>query len=105
MKTLKEYQLENYPACWKDCTDEENKEYNAKLNPLYLPPDIVQRDCRKGVYRFRKKVFLETLTQEERYEYLLLKSASNLNIIKNCLVFFTVLTAIGLAAWLIIALT
>lgn len=110
MKTLKEYQLENYPACWKDCTDEENKEYNAKFVKEFgvvdLPENIAKIDCSAdGFYRLRKRVPDSGLTQEERYEYLLLKSASNLNIIKNCLVFFTVLTAIGLAAWLIIALT
>ena len=109
MKTLREYQLENYPSRWVDCTDEENEEYNAKFVKEFgvvdLPENITQRDCNDGVYRFRKRVPDSGLTQEERYEYLLLQSVSKLDVIKNCLVFFTVLAAIGFAAGLYISLS
>ncbi|MBS6475036.1 MAG: hypothetical protein KH354_03530 [Clostridiales bacterium] len=103
MKTLREYQADNYPWSLENCTDEENEEYNAKLDPSHLPPDIAQRDYRKGKYRFFKRVWKENLTQEERYEYLLLKAASSLDTIKGCCIFFTVIAVIGLVAGLIIA--
>lgn len=76
----------------EDCTAEENIEYIKLYN--------AGGDLPKGVYKYEDQAAFyraqETLTPEERMEYAALKQYKMVRTIKNCVVFFTVLAAIGL---------
>ena len=81
-----------------DCSEEENKKYLELLKrKKALPIDIAQRQEMNGTKwdKFYKVVPMD-ISYEELQEYCLLKQTKNLNTIKKCVVFFTVLTAISL---------
>lgn len=79
------------------CTDEENERYAAMLkNGQPLPEGV-----RATIDNLNKKVFciktLKTdLTEEEQKQYILLKLMVDIQSMKNCMIFFTVLTIISL---------
>jgi len=85
------------------CTRQENKEYKQLREKGELP---------KGVYEYQYEggtdsgefytIYEPELTPEEIAEYLTYKKLSLLKTIKNCVVFFTVLTIISLAASLLL---
>lgn len=97
-----------------DCTPQENAEYaNLLSNNKPLPPNVIHRvdNC---FQRFDDKGY----TEEEVSEYLNLKKildnnennaniakiAEDIHTIKKCVIFFTVLTVIGLVGGFIISL-
>ena len=89
-----------------DCSEEENQLYLKLLKQKKeLPIDIVRREESNGTKldEFYKVVPLE-ISHEELHEYCLLKQTKHLNTIKNCVVFFTILTAISLFATIILFL-
>ncbi len=89
---------------YRDCTPEETEKYKN----MYEIPDGVKKidpweeGNRQTIYRQETE---ETAADyEERIEYLLLKQTEHLTAIRKMLLFFVVLTCIGLAAGLILAL-
>ncbi|MBQ4323136.1 MAG: hypothetical protein IJC19_04275 [Clostridia bacterium] len=89
-----------------DCTEEENHIFLEMLHKKEkLPIDIIRRTDTNGaaLNKFFRVVPME-ITHEEIQEYYALKQSKNLNIIKNCVVFFTILAVISLAATLILTL-
>ena len=95
------------------CTPEENETYRAMLAAGQpLPPDVsfveVDDFDSEGNYVTMKKFFRANnngLTDAEIQELLNYKQIKLLTTIKNCVVFFTVLTIIGLVGSLITVLT
>ena len=90
-----------------DCSYEENVKYRKLLQENEpLPNGILRRDSDGSVeYASFYKVERTALPKDELAEYLQYKQLKSLITIKNCVVFFTVLTAISLAFGLIAALS
>ena len=85
------------------CTKQENKEYQKLLKDGDTLPD--------GVYAYDNgqmsptefyTIYETDLTESETREYLTYKKLSLIRTIKNCVVFFTVLTIIGMIAYFLI---
>ena len=80
-----------------DCTEDENKKYAemmAKGNPL---PDGVYSYVTDGVAINEFYTVQDPgLTEEEKRKFILLKQYEAIRTIKNCVVFFTALTALGI---------
>ena len=75
------------------CSREENAEYRKMLkNEQPLPQNVYESDNAGEFYTLQS----QGLTQEEIEEFIKLKQLKLLNTIKNCVVFFTTLTVIGL---------
>ena len=99
---LDEYRLKYDLYDQRLCTDEENEEYRKLLKQgEKLPDDVYPLDSdwrnvnNSGKTEFCRLIRPE-LTQEEITEYLMYKKLDMLKTIKNCVVFFTVLTIIGI---------
>ncbi len=81
-----------------DCSREDNKKYNQLIKNNESLPD--------GVYEYKMEtgdgtgtfytVYQPELTQEEKIEYITFKQLKMISTIKNCVVFFTVLTVISM---------
>lgn len=75
-----------------DCTAEENAEYFKLYN--------TEKDLPDGIYKYKDicefYIAQESLSYDERMEYVALKQYRLIRTIKNCVVFFTVLAVIGL---------
>lgn len=82
-----------------DCSKEDNKKYR-ELSKQGLPiPEGVyayKSDTGEEMYQYYTIHIPTELTKEERVEYIMLKQYQNIKIIKNCVLFFTILTAISL---------
>lgn len=76
------------------CTRDENKEYRKLLKQGGTLPAGVHQKWEDEYYRISKP----DLNQNEIDEYLRYKEIALLKTIKNCAVFFTVLTVIGIIA-------
>ena len=80
------------------CTKKENEEYKQMLKSGKTLPEGVH------AYTYEPDEFYKIheadLTEAEINEYLTYKQLSLIRTIKNCVVFFTTLTVIGLLAWL-----
>ena len=88
------------------CTKEENKVFKDLLKQgQSLPEGVFPYEYDSGILSDSEfyRVVRSDLTQEEIMEYLAYKKLDLLNTIKNCLVFFTTLTIIGIILFLIIA--
>lgn len=99
-KELKAYQFE-YGLLQKiPCSNEENKAYLNLLKAGQPLPDGVFRATFETGEESDEfyTVYEAELTDEEKKEYLTYKKLSLLKTIKNCVVFFTVLTIISLVA-------
>ena len=84
------------------CTKEEDKAYSQMLkNGQPLPEGIERQEFSDGYEEFYT-VYKPDLSEKEIQEYLTYKKLSLLNTIKNCVLFFTVLTIIGLVGWLLL---
>ena len=87
------------------CTKQENKEYQKLLkNGGALPEGIfayVYDNGEKSTTEFYT-IYETDLTESEIMEYLTYKKLSLIKTIKNCIVFFTVLTIIGMVAYFLI---
>lgn len=78
------------------CTQEETEQYRVFIRTNKpLPDDIFLEDPCESFETFYK-IKNNDLSKEELYEYLQYKKLKHLKTIKNCVVFFTVLTAISL---------
>ena len=90
-----------------DCSYEENKKYRELLQENKpLPNGILRRDPDGSVeYASFYKVERTALSKDELSEYLQYKQLKSIITIKNCVVFFTVLTVISLTLSLILALS
>lgn len=84
-----------------DCSKEENREYsNILKNGGSLPEGVCQyKDSITGepLHEFYT-VYDSGLSDSEKQEYIQYQSLLHLKTIKNCVVFFTVLTVISLVA-------
>lgn len=80
-----------------ECSKEDTKKYKAMLkNNEPLPEGIYQqRDSTSGDLIFYT-IYKSELSEEEKQEYIQLKKTSYIETIKNCAIFFTVLTVISL---------
>ena len=75
------------------CSKEENKRYAQLKEENQLPENVKEyEDLANQFYT----IYTPELTEQEISEYLTYKKLSLLNTIKNCMVFFTVLTIISL---------
>lgn len=89
------------------CSKEENKAYTKLLKDgKPLPEGVLKYDYsyNEGTEDFYT-IYTPDLTDEEIAEYLTYKKLALLRTIKNCVVFFTVLTVIGLVSALLITLS
>lgn len=82
------------------CTKQENREYQKLLkNGGKLPQGVYADVYEDGELATEFYTIYEPdLTEAEIQEYLTYKKLSLLKTIKNCVVFFTVLTVVGLVA-------
>lgn len=80
------------------CTEEENRMYSEMAKEKKeLPFDIVRCEYTNGAKsdKFERVIPLDIST-EDIQSYCALKQTKNINIIKGCVIFFTVATAISL---------
>ena len=88
----------------QDCTDEENAQYLEMINNGETIPDNVGRHLdekeqpTENFYRIEKA----EMTYEQRMEYLAMKQHEVLVTIRNCTLFFTVLTVLGLITLIVL---
>ena len=76
-----------------DCTPEENVEFTKLYNTQQeLPADVFKYQNGEGFYRV-----ITPLSSAEEQEYLALKQCKMIKTIRNCVIFFTVLTVLALA--------
>ena len=90
-----------------DCSKEENRTYLKMIkNGETLPDGIYQyKDATTGEYVESFYTIYDTqLTDAEKQEYIQYKELLHIKTIKNCVVFFTVLTVISLIATVILLL-
>ncbi|MBO4868354.1 MAG: hypothetical protein J5585_01445 [Clostridia bacterium] len=90
-----------------DCTKEENNTYQRMLkngeslpNGVYQYKDPTTEEYIQSFYT----VWDPELTDAEKQEYIKYKELLHIKTIKNCVVFFTVLTIISLVATVVILL-
>ncbi len=82
-----------------DCTENENKGYEELLKSGgALPENVFPRVYDDGEVSTTEfyTIYETDLTEDERKEYFAYKQLSMIRIIKNCVVFFAVLTIIGI---------
>lgn len=92
-KELRDFYLESLLLQKIDCSNEENKKYSQmKKNNEPLPSGVYEYEMENIFYTEYKP----DLTQEEKLEYIAFKQLKMINTIKNCTVFFTVLTVVSL---------
>ncbi len=89
------------------CSKQENKEYQKLLKDGGVLPDgvyaCVYDNGETSTTEFYT-VYESDLTESEIAEYLTYKKLSLLKTIKNCIVFFTAVTIIGMVAYFLIML-
>ena len=85
------------------CTEEENRMYFEMTNEKKeLPFDIVRCEYTNGAKSDKfKRIIPFDISYEDIQKYCQLKQAKNINIIKNCVIFFTVAIAISLLIMLL----
>ncbi len=95
-KELFEYALE-YGLYQKiPCSKEENREYRKLLKEgKALPDGVYLYEFDNGDSEFYT-VYVPEMTEQEINQYLTYKKLDLLSTIKNCVVFFTVITIIGM---------
>ena len=82
------------------CTAQENKEYQKLLKSGgTLPEGVYAYEYSDGAFY---TVYEADLTEAEIIEYLTYKKLNLIRTIKNCVMFFTVLTIIAMLAYFII---
>lgn len=90
------------------CSKQENKEYKKLLKDGgTLPEGIYAYEYSDGEVSTTEfyRIYEADLTESEIREYLTYKQMSILRTIKNCVVFFTALTIIGMAACFFLMMT
>ncbi|MBQ9946745.1 MAG: hypothetical protein IJO91_00010 [Oscillospiraceae bacterium] len=93
------------------CSDEERNEYKKIYDENGILPNGIVADVEDGYVSFYKINNDKNISEEDKEKYVKYHQAVNLDkitkdihTIKNCVVFFTVLSVIGLVAGFIIAL-
>lgn len=88
------------------CSNEENKRYTQlSREGKPLPENVHKYDYSAGMDDEEfYTLYIPELSADEINEYLTYKQLALLNTIKNCVVFFTVLTIIGLVCSLLLLL-
>ncbi len=87
------------------CSKQENKEYqNILKNGDSLPDGVYQYKYEGGELSTTEfyTIYEPNLTADEIQEYLTYQQLTLISTIKSCVVFFTVLTVIGMIAYLLI---
>ena len=85
------------------CTKQENKEYQKLLKDGgALPEGVYAYDSYDNGETEFYTVYETDLTESEIREYLTYKQLSFIRTIKNCVLFFTVLTIIGMIVYFLI---
>lgn len=87
------------------CSKQENKDYrNLLKNGGVLPEGVYAYVCDDGETSKTEfyTIYETDLTESEISEYLTYKKLSLIKTIKNCIMFFTVLTIIGMIAYFFI---
>lgn len=105
--TYKDYleKLADYELCSsRECTAEEKAKYDEMFTKGEALPDNVIRNQSDTGTTYTIVDINDGLTHEQLVEYLLIKENEKLSKIKQMLIFFTVLTVIGLLCGVIIAL-
>ena len=89
-----------------DCSENENKAYSELIKSGgSLPEGVLQRKTESGVYYDEfYTVYDAGLSNEEEQEYIQYQTFLHIKTIKNCIVFFTSLTAISLIATVVLLL-
>ena len=88
------------------CTKQQNKEYRQMLkNGDVLPEGVYSYVYGDGETCEFYTIYETDLTESEIQEYLTYKQLSSIRIIKKCVLFFTVLTIIGMIVYFLIFLT
>ena len=90
------------------CTKQENKAYQQLLkNGGILPDGVFAYEYDSGEVSTTEfyTVYEADLTEAETQEYLTYKQLSLIKTIKNCVLFFTILTIIGVVAYLLTLLS
>ena len=100
---LREYKLAFGLLQKNLCTREENERYKQLLENGETLPDGVYEPSYYGEVDFYT-VSEADLTEAEIREYLTYKQLDLLKTVRNCAVFFTVLTIIGMVAYFIMAM-
>jgi hypothetical protein len=106
---LRQLQFENYLLQKIDCSRSDSKKYVQMIkNGEKLPDGVFQykSDTGEKLYSFYT-IYESDLTESEKLEYFMLKqnmSTDNIRTIKNCVVFFTVITVITLVLSFIVFL-
>lgn len=101
---LKELRKAYSMFAFRDCTEKENEKIkNLKADYGKIPDNVMVED-RNGETVYRRQTEELDSTHEERVEYIMLKQTEHLLSIRKMLLFFVVLTCIGLAAGLIAVL-
>lgn len=89
------------------CSNNENKEYSQLLRESGSLPDgvfpYIYENSEISSTDFYT-IYQTDLTESEINEYLTYKQLSLIRTIKNCVLFFTILTVIGMVAYLILLL-
>jgi len=84
----------------ENCLDEENQKFKElRKNDTPLPDDIYYASDIEMFYRYVRD---ENISEDEFKDYIYLLKAKNINTIKNCFVFFTTLTVIGMVLGIIL---
>ena len=103
---LTEYKLEFGMLEKKPCTKQENEVYlNLLKNGGVLPAGVSRYENADGqkTYEFYT-IEASDLTETEKQEYLTYQKLKYIKTIKNCAVFFTALTIVGLVCSLLLML-
>lgn len=102
---LHEYKLEFDLLQKIPCTKQENEEYQKLLEVGgTLPEGVYAYVYTNGEISTTEfyTIYEPDLTEAEKREYLMYKQLSYIKTIKNCVVFFTALTIIGMIAYFLI---
>ena len=99
-KELRDYKMEFDLLQKTPCTTEENEKYEKLLKSGGTLPDGVFAYTYGGEESTSEfyTVYEADLTEAEIQEYLTYKQLSMIKTIKNCVLFFTVLTILGMIA-------
>lgn len=106
-KELNNYKIDFDLLQKTPCTTEENKEYEELLKNGGTLPDGVfaytygDEESTSEFYT----VYESDLSEAEIQEYLTYKQLSMIKTIKNCVLFFTVLTIIGMIAYFLLSMS
>lgn len=85
------------------CDENETKQFNDFIkNNMQLPTGVYVAEALNGTRCFYR-IERSGLSEEEQKQYLFLKLMSDVQSMKNCMIFFTVITIISLIATLFVS--